>query len=85
MMLTAQRQMDHTVLGIGLQVTYWLLRWPRSTFMTKLLTHLQTDHPLLVGVYDACLLSCPMRVKSCGPKTAAAPLNVVAVDMLLQA
>ena len=54
MMLTAQRQMDQIVLGIGLQVTHWLLtfRWPRSTMsvMAKLLTHLQTGTPLLVGV-----------------------------------
>jgi len=52
MMLTAQRQMDRIVLGTGLQVTHWLLRWPRSTMsvMAKLLMPLQTATPLLVGV-----------------------------------
>ena len=59
MMLTAQRQMDLLVLGSGPQVTQWLLifRWPRRTMsvMAKLLTHLQTDTPLLVGVWEACL------------------------------
>jgi hypothetical protein len=54
MMLTAQQQMDHMVLGSGLQVTHWLLtfRWPRNTVsvMSKLLTHLQTGRSLLVGV-----------------------------------
>ena len=91
-MLTTQRQMDRIVVGIGLLVTHWLLpfRWPRSTMsvMAKLLTHLQTDAPLLVGVPDACLDSrrtCPMQVRSCGPKTAAVTLNSVAAGMLLQA